>query len=193
MALTIRPTGGRSWIYSRVAVLFFFCGAFVGALITFSLALGLVDTLRLFVPMSWLLIVGTMIVALAILRDLGIKIWMPYRKAQVPEFIKNMLPPGMTATIYGFLLGLGFWTFFTTSTHLAITVAASLSGFWFVVVAAMSLAIGKTLVLGTSLSGRSADDVVACFRWDPRSMLVLRLAAASTSAVVAALVLTTQI
>lgn len=70
------------------------------------------------------------LIAVAVLRDLTERTPVPYLNTQVPEWLRHMVPPAVTALAYGVHLGLGFLTKYTYSAHIAFLVVLPLLASW---------------------------------------------------------------
>jgi hypothetical protein len=157
MALTINPAvsrvGRRRWI---LHVALFVLGVGSGALVTFAVARGLYGLVAAISPAAWLA-VALPLIGLATLRDLGLPAPVPYPASrQVPEWLRRVLSPGMTAIAYGGQLGTGFLTRFTYSTHTAfVALLASQSSAAIVAVGVLTFALAKSIVILSSLAGNS--------------------------------------
>lgn len=160
MATTISPAvsrvADRQWI-SYVGAHGF--GVMVGASLAFvvlaSFAAGTEAMGGLFL---WALI-GASVVLLAVMRDVGLNVPVPYRNVQVPQVLRYLLPHSSLFAVYGVQLGLGFLTRYTYSTHTAVMVALPLvvASPLLVLGSIFALAVGKSLVLLAAV-GTSADE-----------------------------------
>ncbi len=74
-----------------------------------------------------LLILAALAAAYA-LREAGLPLPLPDRHKQVPEWWRSFFSPPVAALLYGFGLGVGFLTFLTFGTFVAVAAAALLSG-----------------------------------------------------------------
>src|ERR671923_1969913 len=98
MATTINPAvsgvGYRKWLYH---VALYVVGVCSGALVTYALAHALYALVAaLASPVAWLAL-ALPLVALAVLRDLGVRTRIPYpERTQVPEWLRHVLPPAVT-------------------------------------------------------------------------------------------------
>jgi hypothetical protein len=137
------------------------------------------------VPNKWIVLAVLALVGWAILHDVGMPAPLPYRPGQVPERLRSVLPTGAVATAFGLQLGVGFLTFFTYSTHLAMLLALPfLRSLPQMILVITLFACGKTLVLATSIGIRSIDEVTTRFRWTPARARVLRGTTATASLLV---------
>lgn len=60
------------------------------------------------------------------IRDVGIRIPVPYLNLQVPEWFRSLFRLPLTSLFFGFLLGLGFVTKFTYGAHLTLMLTLAL-------------------------------------------------------------------
>lgn len=193
MAMTFAPAvcGGsefRFWGH----VLLFWTGAALGAVITGATAYAVVHLLLLVAPKTVAVGAAISLAGLCIARDAGLPLWVPYRKEQVPEWLRRMLPSELTAVIYGWMIGLGFATRYTYSGHFAMVVGAAFLSFPALVGVAVLFAASKTLVIvlaprvGLSEIGEACDRRFLYRRYGTHA---LRGANATLSALVLALLL----
>lgn len=189
MAMTINPavSGGRYRWFRDVAA--FFVGAAFGAAIALSAVLLVVDVAAAILPFDWLIAGAVAVIAWAALHDLGVPLPLPYRERQVPDWLRDVLPPVVVAAVFGAMLGVGFLTLFTYSTHLAVLVSLPfLDSAGAMLAAVMVFAAGKTAVLAGVAGVHSLDAIPAY--WNPARVRILRLATAATSLVVGLALLT---
>ncbi len=147
----------------------------------------LIRTAAVLLPHSVLVGCLLAIIAWAVGKDLGLPLWLPYRQRQVPEWLRDALPPGAIAVFYGAMLGVGFLTLFTYSTQLAMLVTLPLLGTGGTMLGAIAaFAAGKTLVLSVAAGAPSIDAVGGRFHWTHRRAQLLRLTTAAMSVAVAA-------
>lgn len=160
MALTINPAVSRV-TYQRWAfhVVLFALGVGVGAFGTYAIARLLHTAVTAISPASWL-VIALPLIGLAVLRDLGLPVPLPYpARRQVPEWLRRVLPPGVTAIAYGGMLGTGFLTRFTYSTHTAfVAILAMQSSIAAVTVAVVAFALSKSIVVASSVGGKSYSE-----------------------------------
>jgi hypothetical protein len=181
MALTINPAvcGGTRRFVLHTS--FFFIGSLLGALATLVVVVPLFSLFRLILPphlVPFLLLP----VCWAVLHDLGLRVPLPYRKRQVPEWLRDTLPEAAVAVIFGFMLGVGFLTLFTVSTQLAFVLSLGyLSSFGQMMLVVGAFAAGKTIVLLCGMGAKSLEDVSCRVGWDFRRAGVLRVSAAVAS------------
>jgi hypothetical protein len=191
MALTVNPAVSRSqktWILHTGL---FFTGTLVGCIAAALIGLAVVGLLRLFLNLGAVAIIAASAIIWAVLHDLGVPLPLPYRHRQVPEWLRDALPASAVAVAYGFMLGVGFLTLFTYSAQLAAIVALPFLGsLWEIVAVAAIFAAAKTLVLLGAVGVTSISEVLPRFRWSRRGILVLRLATACVSLVMAGFIVT---
>jgi hypothetical protein len=181
MALTINPavSGGtrRFVLHSSL----FFVGAFLGALATVVVVVPIFSLFRLGLP-GRLTPLFLLPVGWAVLHDLGLRVPLPYRNRQVPEWFRDTLPDAAVAWIFGLMLGVGFLTLFTFSTQLAFVLSLGyLASFGQMMVVVGTFAAGKTIVLLCAVGTKSLEDVSCRVGWDFRRAGLLRGAAAVAS------------
>jgi hypothetical protein len=160
MALTINPavSGSRRVWFSEVVL--FFAGTVLGAaaslaLVAFIFAIAVVGLGDSFLPILALALLGLML-----LHQLGLPVPVPYRKEQVPERWRNVLPRRLVALSYGSVLGFGFLTPFTSSAHLAFLLILLFAASVPAIVGGLTLfALGKVAVLALSRGVITLDDV----------------------------------
>lgn len=147
MVLTINPAvSGTSQRRFAIHVLLFAIGAVVGAFLTASLAFAVVHEAMDVLPARVVVAIVLAPLALVLLRDLGLPVRVPYPSAQVPEWLRHTVPPGVFAPTYGAMLGTGFLTRYTTSAHMSMLVGtAFLPDLRGVLLVALVLAVGKTI------------------------------------------------
>lgn len=186
MALTINPavSGTQAkWVAHSMA---FALGAFLGGLGALLCVLLLAAALGIVLSTTWIKFVFLVPIGVALARDLGLPVRLPYRNQQVPEWFRNVLPQGVVAFMYGAMLGLGFLTLFTYSSHVAMLAALPfLDSFLSMIAVVLLFAAGKTLVLGATLGVETPEQVSPRFLVDPASLRLLRLATTATSFAVA--------
>jgi hypothetical protein len=189
MALTINPAvsrGQRGWLVDSAS---FFAGTLVGATASLAVCLAVVLALSTVVPPG--LVVGTLVVVVvaAALHDLGLPVPLPYRQRQVPEVLRDLLPTSVVAFVFGAMLGVGFLTLFTYSTHLAVLVALPLlPSLGAMLAAVVVFALGKSLVLASVAGTTTLEEVPLRFRWSRTRIRVLRATTAALSLALAAAV-----
>jgi hypothetical protein len=162
MALAITPTvsgSTRNWLRD---VALYAAGAAVAAILTLAvstLAFALVADLS---STQVALDTAVTVVAIAALHDLGLPIPMPYRQRQVPSGWRTSVPnTAAMASIYGFALGLGFVTLYTSSLHLAlIALAPASASSPTVVAAALAYAVGKATPILVAVGTETHDQVL---------------------------------
>ena len=196
MATTINPAVSgvsyRRWV-GHVGL--YIAGVSSGAMLTYALTHALYAAVSSVAPPAGWLVVALPLVGLAALRDLGVHAPLPYPALrQVPEWLRQMLPPGATALAYGSQLGTGFLTRFTYSTHTAfVMILASQSSVWIVGPAVLAFALAKSVSVLTSLAGTSYPDfekrILLRQRTSARAQQALRVANAAMAAVAAAVLI----
>lgn len=195
MALTINPAvsrvGYRRWM---VHVGLFASGVAAGALLTYAVARVLYVALGELASFAWLAFALPLIV-LAALHDLGIPAPVPYPpRRQVPEWLRRVLPPSLTALAYGTQLGTGFLTRFTYSTHIAfVALLATQSSPSAIGAGVLAFAISKSFVVLSSPAGLAYDEFERrlLHRYRMRGQTPLRAANAALALATAAVLITT--
>jgi hypothetical protein len=190
MALTINPavSGTRKRWLSHSAS--FFLGALVGGLLALLVILAVFASLRLVLPRHWLAVTIALPIGWAVLHDLGVPLPLPYRRQQVPEGLRGVLPTGGVAFVYGLQLGVGFLTFFTYSVQLAFLFALPfLDAGWQMFSAVGLFALGKTIVLAAAVGAPDVESIPNRFRSSRARVRILRLTTGATSAALVAIVL----
>lgn len=181
MAETINPVVNRrgQWLRSMFG---FFIGVLLGGAITFVVLLAIRDVLAIALPDAVLAAAVAAVVGLAVARDLGVKAPVPYRRKQVPEWLRSTLPPTGTAIAFGTHLGIGFLTLFTFSVHLAafatlpfVEVSSA------TLLALVAFAGGKSVVLLTPIGATSFEEIEWRLRSRRMAIRVLHLATAAFS------------
>jgi hypothetical protein len=192
MALTINPAvSGSLAKWMRQTVLFLF-GVLVGGLVALFIVLMVERVLVELMPRFWVVLFVVCSIGWAILHDLGLPLPLPYRRVQVPEWFRRVLPPEAVASIFGVQLGIGFLTLPTYSSHLAFLLVLPFADSFTTMLALMGVfALGKTLVLATTIGARSIEEVGFRFRWTPIGGRILRLTTATTSTILGLVLLGT--
>lgn len=183
MAMTVNPAvSGVSYRRWTLHLGMFVAGVAGGALLTYAVVHALYTLLALASPAAWLL-VALPVVALAALRDLGVKAPVPYPTGrQVPAWLRHMVAPSVAAVAYGAQLGVGFLTNFTYSTHTAfVALLATQAQIGVVGAGVLAFSLSKSIVLVTSLTPRSEHRFLERFqnRLPRHGRRVLRLASAA--------------
>jgi hypothetical protein len=135
--------------------------------------------------LAWLAI-ATIIIALAIGRDLGVNAPVPYRNVQVPQVLRYLLPPSLLAIAYGGQLGLGFLTRYTYSTHTAamLLLPLALPDPILMALTVLALGAGKSVVVIVT-AGTTSDEgpraIDARLRWRPNGIRALRAMSAAAA------------
>jgi hypothetical protein len=194
MALTINPAVSRvSYRRWTLHVVLFVVGVGTGALVIYTITRVLYVLVAAISPSAWLAVTLPLI-GLAALRDLGVPAPVPYpARRQVPEWLRGMLPPGLTAIAYGGQLGTGFLTRFTYSTHTAfVALLATQPPAAVVAVAVLAFALSKSFVVASSLAGKSYPEFEQRLlrRHRNRGQTTLRLANAALAVTAAAVLIT---
>jgi acyl-CoA synthetase (AMP-forming)/AMP-acid ligase II len=193
MALTVNPAVSgtrRNWVLSSLG---FTVGAFAGALVSLLAMLIVALALLSFLPHAVVIAIAVVTIAWAVLHDLGLPLPLPYRRQQVPEWLRNALPVGVVATVFGFQLGIGFLTLFTYSTQLAVLVALPFLPSVGAMIGVVAIfALGKAIVLATTIGTTSTDEIASRFQWDKRRAHTLRMTTATASVLVAVALVASQ-
>jgi hypothetical protein len=180
MAMTINPAvsgGKQGWLRHSGAL---FVGVFVGGVISMAAVLAVFAAARVFLSSHGLALAAAAVIVWAALHDLGVPIPLPYRPRQVPDWFREVFPPGVVAVAFGGMLGVGFLTLFTYSTHLAILMAIPFIPSFGTMLAVIGLfAFGKTLVLAGVANVSTLEDIDV--RWNRRGIAALRVATALVS------------
>jgi hypothetical protein len=167
----------------------------------FSLATLLSTCMVLFVsvwiasalPLRGIVISGCCLLGLCLARDLGAPVPVPYRSQQVPEGWRSRYAISVSSAAYGFQLGTGFATPFSSAAHMAMVVGVAATRSPGIALAAAGLfTLPKSLSLLATAKATSHEAVLACTplreRSDIRRIVARRAAGAIASmAVVAAL------
>lgn len=160
MALTINPAVSgtrREWVLQSMS---FFVGSVLGGLMMLLLSIAVTSGLISIFDRQPVVIGFVIVVCVAILRDFGVPVWLPYRSRQVSQLLREQLPGAAFAAAYGFELGVGFLTLFTYSTHLAVVVAMPfLPATWEMLAAVVLFALGRSVVLLITMGAREVDEV----------------------------------
>jgi hypothetical protein len=183
MALTIAPavSGTRDRFIREGTI--FFAGVVVGGCVALAGALILMGIVTAIGGSGAAHMVAAALICWAILGDLGLRIWMPYRRGQVPESFRSSLPRMATAAAFGFLLGLGFATFFTYSVHTAMLLALPFTQQAPLAFGCLCLfAAGKCMPLIASIGAEDTDQIGSRFIWWRTGMQTMRLTTAAASA-----------
>ncbi len=111
----------------------------------------------------------TVIIAAAVViyfaaKDLGLPLRVPYRKAQLPLWVRDHFSSRTTFAVFGAMLGAGFLTPYTTSLHTTLVVGGAVSGRWTVIAAgAGAFAVGKAIVLLAAPPRQAGPDDLSRF------------------------------
>jgi hypothetical protein len=94
-----------------------------------------------------------MVTGLAMAKDAGLRVPVPYRPVQVPQVLRYVLSPTLLAWTYGAHLGAGFLTRYTYSTHTAVMLSLPLFVEMPLLVfgSLLAFAVGKSVALLASL------------------------------------------
>ncbi len=192
MAMTVNPAVSgtrRNWFGHSLA---FLVGAFLGAVASITAVYVLERLVALAIGDQALALVVAGVIGLAVLADLGFPIPLPYRKQQVPEHFRDIFPPSVVASFFGFMLGVGFLTLFTYSIQLAFLLAVPLAGGpgWGLAAAA-AFAAGKTVVLGAAAGIPGLGAIGPRFHTSRRRLRVLKLTTAAVSTFLVATLVST--
>lgn len=152
MALSINPAVSRSLSRWGFHAAVFLVGSAIGVLASYALALGVIEAIRNLLSVEVAAALAVLIVAIAIIRELGVRVPLPYRVRQVPEGWRGTMPVWGFSLAYGIMLGFGFLSPYTYSTHLAMLLGLPfVSSIASVATALLLFAVGKTLVLFATL------------------------------------------
>jgi hypothetical protein len=197
MAETIVPVvhgGRRSSYLGSVALHALAAAAAAGAL---GAALGAAGAVA---GAPWgdagLMVLAAVAAAYLLRETAGVPVPIPDRHRQVPDWWRTFFSPPVAAALYGAGLGVGFLTFLTFGTFVAVAAAAIVSGdplTGAVLCAPFGLARGMSvLVAARARSGEQAAAVVdrlerAASRTGPRAFNAAVLAAVTIAALAAAI------
>lgn len=180
MAMAINPAvsgGKRGWLKHSGA---FFAGVFVGGVVSMAGVLVVFAAARVVVSSHGLALAAAAVIVWAALHDLGIPLPLPYRPRQVPDWFREVFPAGVVAVAFGGMLGVGFLTLFTYSTHLAILLAIPFIPSFGTMLAVIAIfALGKALVLTDVANVTTLEDIDV--QWNRRRIAVLRVGTALVS------------
>jgi hypothetical protein len=185
MVLTINPAvcGVRGSTKATI-------GFAVGAAIAGALVAVVAGTVGRLIGHERAALVAFPLVLLAVAREAGLPLPVPYRPAQVPEVWRRRLGPWSMGLAYGGVLGTGFLTHFLTSAHLAglcgIAVAGSppLAALF-----AILWMVGKVSPLLAGWGRASEEEVLAVLPQGPRDTFTGVVARRTAGIVASALVL----
>lgn len=179
MVDTINPAvsgSRRTWVRQIGG---FLLGSYAGAMASALLVIVIFVPLRHYLG-DLLPLLVVVVATPVVLRDFGVRVPVPYRQDQVPEWIRHVLPPVPTAIVYGAQLGFGFLTRFTKSTHMAFLLIIGAIGFTPIILASIGVyAFARTLVLGAGIGTETVQEVFARFQWSSRRDLVLKVTASA--------------
>lgn len=188
MALTINPAVGRGrhdWIGHGAL---FVVGAIVGALAALAVIIALTAAVSAVSPAASVA-AALFAIVWAVLHDIGLPTSLPYRQQQVPETLRDVLPPSVVAAVFGAMLGFGFLTFFTYSVQLAVLLVLPYVHETVAIATVIVFALGKAVVLLSAVGAETVDVVGSRFHWTQRGARVLRGASVLVSATLALLLL----
>src|SRR5437773_6875336 len=123
MAQTINPAVSGSRTKTLVHVWAYLTGTAVGFLVAVGMVLFAFGALSLVLPRTWLVGLAITLAVGPIVRDLAVPVPLPYRRRQVPERWREIMPLEMVSFLYGAVLGFGFATLFTSSAHAVLLLA----------------------------------------------------------------------
>lgn len=188
MVTTIDPVvhGGRNQRYA--AAVFLHVAGATGAAAAFGAVLGALGAL---VGAPWDAGLGIVVVVAGIyvVREAtGLPVPLPDRRRQVPEWWRTFYSPPVAALLYGLGLGIGFMTFLTFGTFVAVAVAALVSGSpgtGVLLCAPFGLARGLSILVATRAGGPAALDRLDRLSTTrgPRLVNALSLAALTVTAI----------
>lgn len=185
MAYTLAPAVSgrrkRMWLADTSA---FAIGVAIGALVSLMLITAAFLASKA-VGSLWIYQAGAvLIIAGAIARDLGAPIPVPYRRGQVPKWLRDALPAPVTAAVFGALLGQGFLTFYTYSGQLAwlllMPFVERTSQF---VVLLMIFILAKSLPAVVGIGAQRAEQVIGPIQPQSTRVAYVRTANVALSAV----------
>lgn len=183
MALTIHPAvcgTRRNWLRECVI---FTSGATGGAFAAILLLTAAISCLVAVVPIPNVALgVVCAGIGLAALKDWGLAIPLPYRRGQVPEHLRTLLPRRLVALVFGLMLGFSFVTYFASSVQLAVFGCAALSRSAETTLAvSLCFAVGKSLPIVVGLFANGLDGVQRAYRRVPGDGLAWRSASSLAS------------
>jgi hypothetical protein len=159
MALSITPAvsgAKRRW---RRDVALYWSGSVLGCLASVAVAACVVAAVTAEAGQQAALVAACVVAGLGLLHEAGLPVKVPYRQRQVPSTWRENMSSGPMSFVYGFALGTGFLTLFTSSTHLTFVALAPFAPWTVVLVSACLYGVGKTFVLLVG-AGTSSDDQV---------------------------------
>lgn len=187
MVETINPAvcGTRKRYVTSLATYFVGVTGGAGAVVILAVSL-----LAVAGGVPWVALVATVCaIGMVVARDVGVAVPVPYRRRQVPEWLRGVVPLPVTAMVFGFELGIGFLTHFTTSAHLTVMALAgwtALSSPRAAALIVVAYAVGKTLPLALTPRSLTQEEIEEVIEWNPRAIRLMRMGTAATSAIVAA-------
>lgn len=184
MALSINPTVSGSLTKWKLDAASFGAGAAVGAVAAYLVVRGIFQALALVLPLSGRVSVATVAIVLAVAREARAPVWLPYRRRQVPEGLRAW-PTTVFSFVYGAMLGFGFVSPFTCSTHLAMLTGLALVTHSGLVALTLSMfALGKSLVLLETISRNASPEAPIVSNTSRIAIFVLHLTTVGMSIVV---------
>jgi hypothetical protein len=183
MALTMNPAvcGGTGPFFRQSCV--FVGGAWLGTVSSVTVLTAVYGVVAEIGGGAW---VSRLMVALAVAAvastDLTSRIRPPTRRAQVPEWMRGVLPPAAVAFSFGFMLGTGVLTYAWFALQLnALLVLPLLPTGTLIAAGAALFATGRALVIVSSIGADSADSAGDCVRWSRPALHTVRLASVVAS------------
>jgi hypothetical protein len=196
MALSITPavSGAQRRWWRDLSL--YWSGTVLGGLASLGLAAAAVALGTAVAGRTPTLISACALAGLALLREAGLAVPLPYRRRQVPSTWRDELPSAEMSFLYGLSLGTGFLTLFTSSTHLTFVVLAPFAP-WPVVIAAVLLyGVGKALVVLVGTGTTTHEQVLRRVLESDRapSLVVIRraLGVTCTALMIASTMLSTK-
>ncbi len=197
MVETITPVvhGGRRIRYVMTVALHV-----AGATVSASAFGALLGGLGLLLAAPWgaagAIVVGLVAAVYAAREGLGLPIPVPDRHRQVPEWWRSFFSPPVASLLYGLGLGIGFLTFLTFGTFVAVAVTAFVSGdplIGALLCGAFGVARGLSVLVAASTESPDDSSFVvdrledlALTRWPRMLNTVALIATASVAALGAA-------
>lgn len=162
MVATINPAvsgTGTKWVQHAAAFYLGAVGGFLGSVLLVATVVGILSLVL--APRYVFLTLLLPVSLLAMLRQAGVRVPVPYSSRQVPASWRSRLPLPVASASYGAALGFGFATPFTSAAHLTALVALPLlRSVWVVLAAALLFAAGKTLVVVASYGAFSHEQLI---------------------------------
>lgn len=186
MAETINPAVSGSRTRASTEAAAFVAGTAAGAACALALVLTLAAVVLSVAGSGTLLALSVCATAWVVLAELGLPLPVPYRKAQVPEWLRDFLPRPAVAGTFGLMLGFGFMTYLTTSTQfvllvlLALMIAVDVLPLVLALAVLLVFACAKAIVITPALLRHEVEQA-AIFHWTPLRARVLRASGAYVS------------